>query len=260
MRSAPAGSAPGIRERNRAAVEAEILAVGKRQLAQVGAAALSLRAVARELGMVPSALYRYVAGRDDLLTLLIVAAYDDLADAVDAALAGTAEDRSGDPRTGFLTIATTARRWALANPHEYALLFGSPVPGYAAPAERTSGPGTRVDARLLELFDGVAPPRLPGLDPAVQDAGSASLAGLLGDPLLAGRRLPPTELLRGITAWTLVLGAVSSELFQHHGPDLAADPEAHFAAVVDLAAAMAFPSGTPSTPVSTGCEGVEADP
>ena len=239
-----AGGAPGIRERNRAAIEAEILAAARRQLAEVGAPALSLRAVARELGMVPSALYRYVASRDDLLTLLIVAAYDELADAVDGALAALADRPDGKgpatPREGFTTIATTTRTWALANPHEYALIFGSPVPGYAAPAERTSGPGTRVDIRLIELFAGQQAPELPGLDQAAQARAADSLQATLDDPLLAGANLSSAEFLRGLTAWTLVLGAVSSDLFEHHGADLTSDRDALFAAAVDLAAMMAF--------------------
>jgi len=239
---------PGIRERNRAAIEAEILTVGRRHLAEVGAAALSLRAVARDLGMVPSALYRYVAGRDDLLTLLIVAAYDDLADAVDAALARQqTEQPASGPRAAFTAIATATRRWALTHPHEHALIFGSPVPGYTAPAERTTGPGTRVDAHLIALFSGLDAPPLPGVDPATQELGAASLADTLQDPMFLGANLSPTELLRGVTAWTLVLGAVSSELFEHHGPDLATDRDAHFAAVVDLAAALAFPPDSPDS-------------
>ena len=244
-----ATGAPGIRERNRAAIEAEILAVGRRQLAEVGAPALSLRGVARELGMVPSALYRYVASRDDLLTLLIVAAYDDLADAVDDALARQRAKQPGSgPRAAFTTIATTTRHWALAHPHEHALVFGSPVPGYTAPADRTTGPGTRVDAHLIALFSGLDAPALPGLDPATQERGAASLADTLQDPMFVDAKVSPTELLRGVTAWTLVLGAVSSELFEHHGPDLATNRDAHFAAVVDLAASLAFPPDSPDSP------------
>ena len=67
--------ADGIRARNRAALEQEILRVAREELRRHGAAALSLRAVAREMGMAPSALYRYIKDRDDLLTLLIVSAY-----------------------------------------------------------------------------------------------------------------------------------------------------------------------------------------
>lgn len=235
----PSAGAPGIRERNRAAIEAEIIAAGRRQLAEVGAAALALRAVARELDLVPSALYRYVNGRDELLTRLIVAAFDEHADAVDTALAAT--KRSARPRARFVIIATATRDWAIAHPHDWALLYGSPVPGYAAPAERTTGPGTRVVGRLVELLaEAGAAPKLAGTVPKVQRAGSSSLAGLLAEPPLADRGLAPAVLLRGLTAWTLVIGAVSSELFEMNGADVSTDPEAHFAAVVDLAAAMCF--------------------
>ena len=75
------------RAERREDVTARILKIGLRHLAEHGAAALSLRAVTRELGMVSSAVYRYVANRDELLTLLLVEAYTDLADAVDAAVA-----------------------------------------------------------------------------------------------------------------------------------------------------------------------------
>ena len=83
----------GSRAANRAEIERRIREAGREQLSEFGAAGLSLRAVARELGMVSSAVYRYVASRDDLLTLLLVEAYDDLADAVGAARAGADSHR-----------------------------------------------------------------------------------------------------------------------------------------------------------------------
>ena len=73
------------RERARAELTDEIKAVARRQLATVGAQGLSLRAVSRELGMVSSALYRYFPSRDDLLTVLIIDAYDALGEAAEAA-------------------------------------------------------------------------------------------------------------------------------------------------------------------------------
>ena len=122
-------------------VTARILEIARRHLAEEGAASLSLRAVTRELGMVSSAVYRYVANRDELLTLLVVDAYTDLADAVDRAVAA-------DARKGWQQRVVTGclafRAWAVADPARYALLYGSPVPGYTAPAERTTEPGTRV--------------------------------------------------------------------------------------------------------------------
>ena len=125
----------------------EIKAVARRHLAEQGAAALSLRAVAREVGMVSSAVYRYFPSRDDLLTALIVDAYD----AVGDRRRGT---RAGRARTAGVEAAvdgaspTPSAAWALAHPHEYALVYGSPVPGYAAPTD-TIDPAARVALVLL---------------------------------------------------------------------------------------------------------------
>ena len=128
----------------------DIVRIGREHLATEGAAALSLRAVARDLGLVSSAVYRYVASRDELLTLLVVDGYDELGDAVDAAL----EPVDRDDHVGrVVAIARATRAWALAEPATYALLFGSPVPGYEAPAEQTTGPGTRVVGRLVEVWE-----------------------------------------------------------------------------------------------------------
>src|SRR5580765_3994859 len=120
MTSEPAHTAGGIRARNRAAIEAEILELGRLHLAREGAAALSLRAIARDLGMVSSAVYRYVASRDDLLTLLIVAAFSSLGDAVEEAHAAVAES---DLTGRWQAIGRSLRAWALEHPHEYALVY-----------------------------------------------------------------------------------------------------------------------------------------
>ena len=97
-----------------------------------------------------SAVYRYVRSRDELLTLLVVDGYDELGDAVDDALAKVAARRL--PRR-FLAIGRAVRAWALREPATYALLFGSPVPGYQAPGERTTGPGTRVIRALVKVWE-----------------------------------------------------------------------------------------------------------
>lgn len=115
------------RAKARARTMADILRIGRDHLATEGAAALSLRAVARDLGVVSSAVYRYVASRDELLTLLVIDAYDELGDAVDAAIAD-AEDSSDQ----FRALGRAVRGWGLREPARYALLFGSPVPGYQA--------------------------------------------------------------------------------------------------------------------------------
>src|SRR3954451_18833590 len=118
------------RERARAELTAEITDLARGQLATVGAAGLSLRAVAREVGMASSAVYRYFASRDELLTRLIIDGYDALGAAAEAA-----DDPAAPPRERWLAVCRAVRSWAREHPHEYALLYGSPVPGYRAPQD-----------------------------------------------------------------------------------------------------------------------------
>src|ERR1700744_1305393 len=114
------------RERVRAEITREITDVARAQLAADGAAALSLRAVARELGMVSSAVYRYFSSRDELLTALIIDGYDALGAAVEKTDAACPLDDFAARRRA---ATNAARDWAVAHPHENALLYGSPVPG-----------------------------------------------------------------------------------------------------------------------------------
>src|SRR6201995_5082035 len=147
----------GKRQDTRDKIERQIIELGRQHLVTDGAAGLSLRANARDLGMVSSAVYRYVASRDDLLTLLLVDAYSELADAVDEAAAG-----GGPWRDQLLAMARTARAWAVDQPARWALLYGSPVPGYHAPRERTVGPGTRVVGALFDAIGaGIAAGDIP---------------------------------------------------------------------------------------------------
>jgi AcrR family transcriptional regulator len=185
----------------------EIKAVARRHLATDGAN-LSLRAVARDMGMVSSALYRYFASRDDLLTALIIDAYNALGAAVEKADAAVGE--RGDFRGRFLILGRAVRQWALANPAEYALIFGSPVPGYAAPANTVVAAQRTPDVLLGILVDGLA-----GI--AVR-APAAELAPALRADMTAARdaiapSLPPDVFALGTIAWIHIFGAVSFELF-----------------------------------------------
>lgn len=200
---------PGARERARAEVMAQIMAAGRRELAEHGADGLSLRAVAREIGMVSSAVYRYVASRDELLTLLIIESYD----AVGVA-AERAAQQEGTAAQRFVAIACAVRDWALAHPQEYALLHGSPVPGYRAPVD-TVNPGIRVPIAMLSLLIGeyaagrvTVPP--PDQGPPVSPELSTQL-DLVRDYF--GAEVPDTLLLAGMGAWTQVYGLISFELF-----------------------------------------------
>ena len=208
-------STPGPRQARREEVAAHVLAIGRRHLAEQGAAALSLRAVARDLGMVSSAVYRYVANRDDLLTLLVVDAYTELGDAVDAT---TTSGRGGlEPR--FLAVARAVRTWALAEPARYALLYGSPVPGYEAPAAQTTGPGTRVVRVILGLVEAGA-----AAGEIARGAGPVPLPRVVAADLRRlrtelGSHLDEAVLARSVLAWSALVGAVSLEVFGQYGPD-----------------------------------------
>jgi len=184
-----------------------ILRAAAGQLAEVGPAALSLRAVARELGVVSSAVYRYVESRDALLTLLIIEAYNDL-----GATAELAEARV--PRTDlpgrFVATCNAIRGWALDNPHKYALIFGTPVPGYHAP-EDTIGPASRVAILLTGILID-RDTEFTGADAAECRLAKSAMAPLRAD---FGASVPDALLARGLVAWMSIIGAVSVETFGH---------------------------------------------
>ena len=183
----------------------EIKAVARRHLASDGAN-LSLRAVARDMGMVSSAVYRYFASRDDLLTALIIDAYDAVGDAVEGADDGIS-DRS-DARARWLSCCRAIRAWALANPNEYALIYGSPVPGYQAPQETTIA-AARTPVRLLQIVadSPQAGPRTIALPTGVAND-LAQLTATGGVPELDSSLLAVASI-----AWIHIFGAVSFELF-----------------------------------------------
>jgi AcrR family transcriptional regulator len=207
------------RDRVRSELVKEIKDTARRHLAEFGATGLSLRAVTRDMGMVSSAVYRYFPSRDELLTALIIDGYNSLGLAVEKAEAAV---KKSDFRGRWMACAQAVRGWALEHRHEYALLFGTPVPKYSAPAD-TIEPASRVSRVLLRILAEMVvagqpmPAPLPvpksvrpdmavvrnfaTLDPLV---GSAA-AGLLTDDLL----------VRGLMAWTGLFGAVSFELFGH---------------------------------------------
>jgi AcrR family transcriptional regulator len=133
----------------RAITRDEIKALARKQMAENGTASLSLGAIARAMDLTPSALYRYYASRDDLITALIIDAYNALADALEAA----ADARPRDDYAGRMLATSLAyRAWALEHPVDFLLLFGNPIPGYQVLAEQTKGAAERVfDAFLVQM-------------------------------------------------------------------------------------------------------------
>ncbi|MEU8226577.1 TetR/AcrR family transcriptional regulator [Kribbella sp. NPDC048915] len=193
------------RERARAELTEEIKAAARRQLATVGAEALSLRAISRELGMVSSALYRYFASRDELLTALIIDAYDALGDAAEAAAGGD------DVLEEWLAIYAAVRDWARAHPQEYALIYGSPISGYKAP-QTTVQPAARVPILLLDLLQ-----RAQAAGRLTPPADAPTPTGLLAEQTKVlvelAPQLSPTVLVRMMIVWTQLFGMLSFELF-----------------------------------------------
>jgi AcrR family transcriptional regulator len=232
------------RQRARAELTREIKEEARSQVAAAGAQRLSLRAVARELGMVSSALYRYFPSRDDLLTALIIDAYDALGDRAERAVAALPR---ADIRSRWRACCSAVRAWALGHPHEYALIYGSPVPGYQAPQE-TIPSASRValvlGGLLADAQAGSPAPPPPAAGPAspppaagltslprapagLQEAGAAAdvgrgsasaLPGLLGQQAAAvGAVIAPgvgeAMIVRALIAWTQLFGMISFELF-----------------------------------------------
>ena len=205
------------RERVRAELIKEITEIARRQLATDGATGVSLRAIAREMGMVSSAIYRYFPSRDDLLTTLIIDGYNAVGAAVEQAeSACPREDYAGR----WLAACRAVRDWALANPHEYALVYGSPVPGYQAP-QQTIGPASRAAAVFgkiigdayragasLDAGHGVT--EAPGPLTAVPGPFSAD-AARLREAILDG--VPDHIAAAALIAWSGLFGLVSFELF-----------------------------------------------
>ena len=224
------------RERVRDEMTAEILAVARAHVAEEGAAALSLRSVARDLEMAPSALYRYFDGRDALLSALIMAAYEALAAegerAADRAPRGEASDAER-----WREVPRAMRQWALGHPHEWGLIFGTPVPGYEAPRD-TVEPYTRVASALVRpLVDAKAAGRLRSddkqraVDVQLREAVAPVAQGLFTD-------MPVDKVVQVVQAWSTVVGVISLEVFGHWRETIL-DPEAFFDATVrDIARAL----------------------
>ncbi|WP_328520570.1 TetR/AcrR family transcriptional regulator [Kribbella sp. NBC_00359] len=194
------------RQRQHRQTMVDILRIAHQQLGTEGSAGLSLRAIARELGLVSSAIYRYVPSRDELLTVLIEESYNSLGDAVEAA---ESRCRRVDLGRRWLAIGRAVRIWAVANPAEWALLYGSPVPGYQAPPERTTAAGSRVPLLLLGLLADAK------LEPTADDPPMTGALHHELDRLRPGlsSELEPEVLARGLLAFSSLWGLVSLELF-----------------------------------------------
>ncbi|NJN53984.1 MAG: helix-turn-helix transcriptional regulator [Anaerolineae bacterium] len=206
------------REQRREETEAEIKEVARRQMADVGAAALSLRSIAREIGLTAPALYRYFDNRDALVTALIVEAYSSLAAAMAAAdAANIADDFYGR----FQATAFAFRHWAVQHPQDFALIYGTPIPGYVAPREQTVAPAAQVlqviGFVLTEAWQAgklTLPASYQDLSPELELVVAEILRDLPQD-------VPAAGVLLTMSIWARLYGVVWGELYEHFIPGLA---------------------------------------
>ncbi|ANS63362.1 TetR family transcriptional regulator [Streptomyces lincolnensis] len=205
MSTAHGSATRGARARARIEVTAAIKDEARRQLAADGAAKLSLRAVARELGMVSSALYRYFPSRDDLLTALIIDAYDSLGEAAEQAHGAVAD--AGHLRR-WTAVCEAARGWALAHPHEYALIYGTPVPGYKAPDSTVPAA-----ARVALLLIGIAREAHQGTGLSERPIPADLLPEAERIAADIAPDLPPAVAAALVAAWAQLFGLIGFELF-----------------------------------------------
>lgn len=215
----------GRRARLRAQTTAEILGTARQHLAAEGAGSLSLRAIARDLDMGVASLYRYFASRDDLLTALLVEVFIAQADAVAQAVR-TAADPAAALRSGLAEY----RRWALDHPPEFALAYGTPVPGYVAPPERTTAVAVRVGDILIEQLAKAWDWGLIDGERVAQRAGALTPAERAGIEALLERRgyeVPVGLMSLMVDLFVRIHGYVVMEVFGQLRP-LTADPDATF--------------------------------
>jgi len=216
---------PSMRERFREQVREQILDSAEAQISQLGAAGLSLRAIARENGMAPSAIHRYFTNRDDVVTALMVREFGALGDAIDAAETAVAPrtDYSARIRAVFLA----QREWALSKPHSWFLLFGSLVPDYTEPHEVCDA-GNRFVFTMVRIVADMAAAGLTGAQPPTAVDVPAQALVHVADL----DAVPNWQVATGFAAYSWMCGAITAELRGMYA-DFVADNKAIYDAGID---------------------------
>ncbi len=216
------------REQRHEATREEIKQHARAQMSREGTAAISLRSIARAMGVTAPALYRYYPSRDDLITDLVASAFHALADALEA----ERDAHAGEPAAARLrAILLTYRDWALSHPLDFALIYGNPIPGYVAPGEVTVPAAARGFAIIVTLIAEALANRVEGrgtIDrvPAPLEAHMEALAAS------GGYEVPLLALYLGVLGWTRLHGVIMLELFEHLQP-VAGDVDALYRVVID---------------------------
>ncbi len=251
-------AAPGLRQRRREELVGQVVAIAMRHLGEQGAAQLSLRAVAREIGIAPSALYRYFPSRDDLLTTLIARTFVEIDRVIRAAAERALADHPDDPLTAWIDTTLAYRSWVTAHREDFALVYGTPIPGYAAPEEATREVGSQAGGALFRPL--VAALQLGMVDLAAVQAHAAAMSPeMRADMARRGRDRGlhlPEDLAAGLIAlgfgaWAKLQGLLAMEVFGHL-PPVAPFAEEFFraeSAAIAIAVLAPAPPPGPATPV-----------
>lgn len=208
------------RERQHGATADEIKTIARQQMAAEGTAALSLRSIARRMGVTAPALYRYYPDRDALITALIADAYNDLANTLEAARDAAPADNYAQR---IYDAALAYRRWALDHPTDYILIFGNPIPNYHAPMDETLPAARRTMNVFVDLVQaawqagaGTPPTEYVDLLPQFQEQ-------IIGGPEFFAYDMPHPAIELSMVMWGRWHGMISLELFNHAQP-LIAEP------------------------------------
>lgn len=210
------------REKVRENTREEIKEIARQHMTTNGAATLSLNAIAREMEMSTPALYRYFPSRDDLITALVTDAQRGLADSLLEAVSAYPEEDVGNR----LYIACLQyRRWAIANPLEYQLIFGNPIPEYVCPPEVIIATGVTVFGIFLQLIQtayeqGVLRPQphMVAVPSGLEIGIRSQVDGNLYDPAVA---------YIGIEGWAKMHGLIMLEML-HHFTEIINEPALYY--------------------------------
>lgn len=211
MTSEPLQPDPTRRERRRQDTLDDILGTARSLLVRQGSVGISLRAIARELGMTAPALYRYFDSHEAVVTALAARLYDELVDELEQA-----RDAVPDASVGarLLAVSRQFRRWALANRAEFGLVFANPITEITLPADTPcEAAGQRFGRVFGELFDELWRTR-PFDVPDVEDLAPALRAQLEG-PIEDVVEVPPGAVYVFLRCWASLYGTVTLEVFGH---------------------------------------------
>ncbi len=205
---------PTRREKQYAATCEEVKETARRLMAEQGTAGISLRAIARAMGLSAPALYHYYASHDAIITALIVYAFHALADALAAARDAT----EGDAVAQLWSVVTAYRAWALDHPTDFQLIYGNPIPGYAAPREITVPAAVRAFVVISEVLvraqavgTGTPTPEYAVVPEAVAGALQARITQ-------DGYSISVLAFYLTMTGWYRMHGLIMLELFHHIQP------------------------------------------